>query len=115
MKLKELRLKHHLLQDNIAEILGIKKNTYSNYEIEKTQAPIEIYIKLANYYNVTLDYLLENPKPPKQENEFTLKEEELIDMYRELSEQNKEVILRNFYILLKPDARLNYEILKYIK
>ena len=42
-------------------------------------------------------------------------EEELIDMYRELSEQNKEVILRNFYILLNPDARQNYEILKYIK
>lgn len=69
----------------------------------------------SGYYNVSLDYLLENPKPPKQESEFTLKEEELIDMYRELSEQNKEVILRNFYILLNPDARQNYEILKYIK
>lgn len=115
MKLKELRLKHHLIQQELANILNIPKSTYVKYELESTQAPIEIYIKLANYYNVTLDYLLENPKPPRQESEFTLKEEELIDMYRELSEQNKEVILRNFYILLNPDARQNYEILKYIK
>lgn len=92
MKLKELRLKHKLLQDDIAKILNIKKNTYSNYETEKTQAPIEIYIKLANYYNVSLDYLLENPKPPKNFKEFTLNEE-LINTYRELSDQIKEVVL----------------------
>ena len=115
MKLKELRLKHNKIQLEIANYLNIPKSTYGKYELWSTQAPIEIYIKLANYYNVSLDYLLENPKPPKQFREFTLKEEELIDMYRELSEPNKEVILRNFYILLNPDKRPNYETLRYIK
>ena len=53
MKLKELRLKHHLIQQELANILNIPKSTYVKYELESTQAPIEIYIKLANYYNVS--------------------------------------------------------------
>lgn len=114
MKLKELRLKNGLLQDQIAEVLQIKKNTYSNYEIEKTQAPIEIYKKLAKYYNVSLDYLLGYTDKKETNSEFTLQEEELIDMFRDLSDLNKEIILRNFYILLGPDKRKNYDSLKYI-
>lgn len=115
MKLKELRLKHNKIQLEIANYLNVPKSTYVKYELESTQAPIDIYIKLANYYDVTLDYLLENPNPPKRFKEFTLQEEELIDIYRELSDQNKEVILRVFYILLNPDRRYDYEILQYIK
>lgn len=115
MRLKELRIKHKLLQDQVAKYLGIKKNTYSNYEIEKTQAPIEIYKKLAKFYNVSLDYLFCNSNIPNTQFEFTIQEEEIIDMFRELSDENKEMIIRNFYILLNPDKRENYEILKYIK
>lgn len=115
MKLKELRLKHGLSQKEFAEILGIKNNTYNQYEHENRTPDIETLIKIANYYNVSLDYLLENPTPPKTKNEFTLQEEELIDIYRELSDRNKEIILKNLYILLDPDERKNYDVLKYIK
>lgn len=36
-------------------------------------------------------------------------------MYRKLSKENKSVILKNFYILLNPDERSDYQILKNIK
>lgn len=42
-------------------------------------------------------------------------EEEILDMYRKLSKENKSVILKNFYILLNPDERSDYQILKNIK
>ena len=39
-------------------------------------------------------------------------EEEILDIYRKLSKENKSVILKNFYILLNPDERSDYQILK---
>ena len=58
MRLKELRLKNNLTQKEIADYLNIKQNTYSQYENGKRQVPTEIYMRLADYYDVSLDYLL---------------------------------------------------------
>lgn len=116
MKLKELRMSKNLIQNDIAKILNIPKSTYARYELEVSEAPIEIYFRLANFYGVSLDYLLDNPNPVKEKkSEFSLHEEELIDIYRELSDFNKEVILRNMYILLPATERTRYDVLKNVK
>ena len=59
MKLKELREEKNLTQVEIAEFLNIRQNTYSQYENEKRQLPIDVLIKLAKYYKVSTDYILE--------------------------------------------------------
>ena len=59
MKLKELREEHNLKQIEIANYLNVKQNTYSQYESEKRQLPIDVLIKLAKFYQVTTDYILE--------------------------------------------------------
>ena len=58
MKLKELRTERNITQDEISKYLHIGQNTYSQYESGKRQAPIEVLIKLAEYYDVSMDYLL---------------------------------------------------------
>ena len=58
MRLKDLREDNDLTQKKLAEQLHIKQNTYSQYENGQRQIPLDILIKLANYYNVTLDYLV---------------------------------------------------------
>ena len=58
MKLKELREDNNLTQIDVAKVLNIKQNTYSQYETEKRQLPIDILIKLSKYYKVTTDYIL---------------------------------------------------------
>ena len=58
MRLKELREDLDIKQKDIAEHLHIKQNTYSQYENEKRQLPIDVLIKLAEYYKVSTDYLL---------------------------------------------------------
>ena len=58
MKLKELREENNLTQSQIAEFFNIKQNTYSQYENEKRQLPIDVLIKLSKLYNVTTDYIL---------------------------------------------------------
>ena len=58
MKLKELREKHNLKQIDVANYLKIKQNTYSQYENEKRQLPIDVLIDLSKYYKVRTDYIL---------------------------------------------------------
>lgn len=72
MRLKELREEDGLKQETISKHLNIKQNTYSQYETGQRQIPIDVLIKLANYYNVSVDYILEltdvsEPYPKKSE------------------------------------------------
>lgn len=59
MRLKELREENGLTQQAVAEYLNVKQNTYSQYENEKRQLSIDDLIKLAEFYKVTTDYILE--------------------------------------------------------
>ena len=58
MRLKDLREESDKKQQEIADYLHIKQNTYSQYENSQRQLPIDILIKLARYYNVSTDYIL---------------------------------------------------------
>ncbi len=62
MRLKELREDKDLKQKDLASILNIAQNTYSNYENGKTEPPYEILKKLCLFYGVSADYILELPK-----------------------------------------------------
>ena len=59
MRLKELREESGLTQQTVAEYLNVKQNTYSQYENEKRQLSIDLLIKLAFFYKVSTDYILE--------------------------------------------------------
>ena len=58
MRLRDLREDNDLKQKELAEYLHIKQNTYSQYENGQRQLPIDILIKLSEYYNVSTDYIL---------------------------------------------------------
>ena len=58
MRLRDLREDSDLTQKQIADYLHIKQNTYCQYESGRRQIPLDMLIKLADYYNVTLDYLV---------------------------------------------------------
>ena len=57
-RIKELRIKNNLPQKDIASYLNISIAAYSQFERMDTLIPIELLNKLANYYHVSLDYLL---------------------------------------------------------
>jgi len=66
MRLKELREDRDIRQKEIAEYLHIRQNTYSQYETEQRQLPIDVLIALAKFYQTSTDYLLgltNNPLP----------------------------------------------------
>lgn len=56
--IRNLREDRDKKQQEVADYLHIKQTTYSKYELGKINIPIEIFIKLADYYQVSVDYLL---------------------------------------------------------
>lgn len=57
-RLKGLREDKDLLQKDIAKLLDVTQVAYSCYEIGRRQIPLDALIKLAQYYNVSVDYIL---------------------------------------------------------
>lgn len=57
-RLKELRNKKKLTQQDMADFLGISRQGYGKYEDGKSEPDHNTLVKLANYFGVTTDYLL---------------------------------------------------------
>lgn len=58
VRLKELREAYKLNQTELGEILGVTNQTVSNWENENIAPSIEMVEKIANYFKVSVDYLL---------------------------------------------------------
>lgn len=65
MRLKQLRKKHGISQLKLAMDLGLNQNSISRYENEERQADYATLIMLADYFNVSIDYLLERTDNPE--------------------------------------------------
>ena len=57
-KIKDFRIDNDLTQEDIARILNCSLIAYSYYENGYREIPLELLIKLADYYNVSLDTLV---------------------------------------------------------
>lgn len=56
-RLRDLREDMDLTQTELVEILGMHKTTYTNYEQGKREIPFSLAIRLAKFYNVSLEYI----------------------------------------------------------
>ena len=56
--IRNLRIDHNYTQKQIAELLHVSQNTYSQYEIGVLNYPVEVLSKLADFYGVSVDYLI---------------------------------------------------------
>lgn len=66
--IKKLREEQNKTQQEIASILGIARQTYNHYEIQDSIIPLKHLNNLANYYNVSIDYIFELTKQRKYSN-----------------------------------------------
>lgn len=65
-KLKDLRIDHDLTQQEVAEILNCQREVYRRYEKGIRELPLSYAIILADYYHVSLDYLVGREMKQKQ-------------------------------------------------
>ena len=57
-RLRELRVSAGMNQTEIADILDMQQNQYSRYERGERELPMHLFVKLAVYYKVSLDYMV---------------------------------------------------------
>ncbi|MGG3879613.1 helix-turn-helix domain-containing protein [Bacillus smithii] len=91
-RLKSLRLSKKLSQQDMANLLGITRQAYGRYESGLSEPDIENLRKLANFFDVSIDYLLDGQEYKKvvvAGEEILLSEKE----YRTFQEMKKYSIL----------------------
>lgn len=100
LNLKQLREKTNMTQAELARELGFSRQTYSNYEAGRRQPDPEVLEKLADYFDVSIDYLvgreyknLENKKIPKDLRKI-LEDETITLNGRLMSDSDKEKMFR---------------------
>ena len=57
-RIQDLRIDSDLSQKQLGEILHISQRSYSHYETGSRNIPVEMLIRLANYYDISVDYLV---------------------------------------------------------
>ena len=61
-RIRALREDNDYTQSRIAGLLNIGQNTYADYELGKTRIPVDSLIKLAQFYNVDMNYITDISK-----------------------------------------------------
>lgn len=65
-RLRDLREDLDLKQRQIAEYLNCSQRVYSNYELGQRDIPTDILIRLADFYGVSIDYILGQTNNPRR-------------------------------------------------
>lgn len=58
LRIRDLREDHDKTQQNIADILGTSQTMYARYERGASEFPVRHLIRLALYYNVSMEYIV---------------------------------------------------------
>ena len=115
-KLKFLRKKKNLTQSDMANMLGITRQGYGKYESSDSQPDLVTLEKLANFFDVSTDYLLgrsNSPSPSqinRDEEEFQsfINDPSLEKWYKELPKSKEEDLrkLRKMWEILKDNGEV---------
>ena len=97
INLRTLRKQHNLSQQKLADILHVSQQSIYKYENGITSPDIETLIRMADFFNTSVDYLVEYTDIPHKiepVEDTMLNEEEtlLIQNYRKLSSNRKELV-----------------------
>lgn len=114
VSLIRLRTENAKKQKEVAETIGVKPSTYNQYEKAKNEPSAEIIVRLAHYFNVSCDEILDKDNLFKnkevREKDFDNLNNEIADLYKQIencdkSETQKEVARK---ILQKTEQLKNF-------
>ena len=88
MNIKNLRKQINKTQEEVAKDLQLQKQTFQNYELGKREPDIETLKKIADYFDVSLDYLCNRPRPYDLPSTTTKDQKEAINLILQLNTIN---------------------------
>ena len=95
-KLRQLRESRGLEINDVANILGMKRERYNHYEVDAREPSLDTVVKLANFYGVSVDYLLGVTDVPSQstpKGEDVSFPELLTKIYFQIDEETKHQLM----------------------
>lgn len=101
-RLRKIRLEHKLTQQNIADVLGIDRTTYTVYETGVTTPSPATLVKLSQIYNVTVGYLMgveDNHPELRRETPMSKEQRVLSEDPIALLRKNEKELLMYFRVL----------------
>lgn len=99
--LRELLEQHSMTQKQLADILGITASALGNYIHNKREPDFATLLKIAGYFDVSADYLLNHP----MESVLSHDEELLLHIFRSLNPQQQEFYLEQGRIFLRQNKK----------
>lgn len=103
-RLRELRKKHGLTQEQLARLIGVERSSIGKYEGKQGVIPSDdVKLRIAEYFHVSIDYLMGNteisiPYDNITEAPMTAEEKQLLSDFRSLNKQGKEYITQQMAI-----------------
>lgn len=92
-RIKDLREDRDMTQKDLGEALGkIPQRTISGYETETTEPPKQIWLTLADFFEVSVDYLMGRTNNPYNDyftNDLTIDEITELTRYKEFIKSNR--------------------------
>lgn len=103
-RLKSLRLRHNMTQQDVADSINVARTTITGYETKNRQPSHEKLNDLAELFNVSIDYLLDERDDDDESESSSFKDEHDVDqqvltLYNRLSYASKEEALKYMYYL----------------
>lgn len=103
MRLRELRNQANKTQMEVAQYLGVSRQCYNNYELNNREPNKDTLLKLAEYFDVSVDYLLGKEDNPTLDEQLDGVEFALYGEIHDLTEEEKRDILS--YVQFKKSQR----------
>lgn len=99
-RLRDLKEDMDLKQSNVAKIIGVSENQYGRYERGDNDIPLEKALALADFYNVSIDYIAgrTNDKRGFNKSDLPKSEVNLLKKFRSLSADRQSRILERIEV-----------------
>lgn len=92
-RLRELRKEKNVNQQKLSNYLGYGYTAIANYESGRNEPSIDTICKIADYFDVTVDYLIGHEDNPKRVDAISKAESELIMRFRNMDNEDQRILL----------------------
>ena len=92
-------------QKDLAQIFHVSEAALSNYLTGRSDMPVEILVKIAQYFNLSMDYLVGLSDAPHPSMPLTNNEKTMVDQFRQLNADQQELILQNIRLMQEQNRR----------
>lgn len=106
-RLRQLRLERRLSQEEVARQVGITRSAYSHYEINNRHPVYETLMKLASYFNVTLDYIIGGNDTKRINRPIETQEDKILELFKSMDYEQRQLSLGLLHSIVEGDLSKN--------